>query len=101
MRIERLFEVDTGFANQGFQFGNLSYLLKGKNLVLLVTVDGEPRRVVPTVLEPGETLGRMSQGTRKLIQMRKLTIDQSVDDVFAVFFNQVVDVAKNTTVERL
>lgn len=32
--------------------------------------------------------------------MKQLTIDQSVDDVLAVFFNQVVDVAKNTTVER-
>lgn len=65
MRIEGLFEVDVGLANQGFQLGNLSYFLKSKDFVLLVTVDGEPRRVVPTVLEPGETLGRMSQRTKQ------------------------------------
>jgi hypothetical protein len=61
MRIKGLFEVDVGFVNQGLQLGNFSYFLESKNFVLLVTINGEPRRVVPTVLKPGETLGPMSQ----------------------------------------
>jgi hypothetical protein len=70
MRVENLGEVGLGLLDELLQLGYLAHLLEGKNLVLLVSIDGETGRIVTTVLETGETWvpPRISDGNRGLPQ---------------------------------
>lgn len=54
MRVEGLGQINIGIVDQLLQFGNLANLLEGEDLILLVTVNGKPGRVVTTVFEPQE-----------------------------------------------
>ena len=49
MGIIGLGKVWLGFCDQFLQLGHLAHLLEGKDLILLVTVDGETGRVVASV----------------------------------------------------
>lgn len=82
VRVEDLGEVWLLLLDQGLQLGDLADLLEGKDLILLISVYGETRRIVATVLQPGEA------------------IDERVENVLPVLLHQVVDVAKNATVEE-
>jgi len=55
VRVKDLGEVGLGLLNQSLELGNLADLLEGKDLLLLVTIDGKTGRVVTTVLETGKT----------------------------------------------
>jgi hypothetical protein len=50
VRIKDFLEIDVGLVDELPQLGHLSNLLEGKNLVLLVSINGKPGRVVATVL---------------------------------------------------
>lgn len=47
--------------DQSLEFGNLANLLEGKDLILLVSVDGDTGRVVTSILEPCKTCSLASQ----------------------------------------
>ena len=54
VRVKDLGEVGLGLLNQSLELGNLADLLEGKDLLLLVAIDGKTGRVVTTVLETGK-----------------------------------------------
>ena len=81
VRVEDLGQVGLLLLDQSLELDNLADLLEGKDLVLLVTVYSQAGRVIATVFEPGEA------------------IDEGVENVLPVLLHQVVDVAKNATVE--
>jgi hypothetical protein len=49
VRVEGLCEVDTRAVNELLELGHFANLLEGKDLILLVTIDGQTSRVVATV----------------------------------------------------
>lgn len=51
--VEGLGQVEVGLVDQLPQLGHLADLLEGKDLVLLVAIDGKAGRIVATVLETG------------------------------------------------
>jgi hypothetical protein len=55
MRVERLGKINIGIGYQLLQFGNLANFLKCEDLILLVTVDGKPSRIITAIFEPRET----------------------------------------------
>lgn len=59
MRIECLGEVWLGFGDKFLQLFDLADLLEGKDLVLLVAVDGETSRVITTIFETREAYPRI------------------------------------------
>jgi len=52
--LKGLLEVDIGRVNQASKLDNLTDLLEGDNLALLVSVDGKTCRVIATIFEPGK-----------------------------------------------
>ena len=55
VRVEDLGQIELVLVNKLLQLSDLANLLEGKHLLLLVSIDCETRRVVPAVLETGET----------------------------------------------
>lgn len=51
MGVKGLGHVESSLVDQLPQLGNLADLLEGKNLILLVAIDGKAGRIVATVLE--------------------------------------------------
>jgi hypothetical protein len=51
MRIEDLVHVDAGFCDEFLELCDLSNLLEGIDLILLVAVDGKASGVIPAVLQ--------------------------------------------------
>lgn len=65
MRVEDLCEIGLLLLDELPQLGDLADLLEGKDLVLLVSIDGQTCRVVATVFEARETC-RCGDGARQL-----------------------------------
>lgn len=55
VRVEHLGRVDARVVDELLELGNLAYFLEREHLVLLVAVDGQAGRVVPSVLETIES----------------------------------------------
>jgi hypothetical protein len=55
VRVEDLLKIDVGLVDELLELGDLANLLEGKNLLLLVAIDGQTGRIVATVLETRET----------------------------------------------
>lgn len=70
--VEDLGHIQVGLVNKLPQLGNLADLLEGKDLILLVAIDGKAGRVVATVLETGQACrrGGSSKSASKLRTMR-------------------------------
>lgn len=49
--VENLGHIEVGLINKLPQLGNLANLLEGKDLILLVAIDGKAGRIVATVLK--------------------------------------------------
>jgi hypothetical protein len=80
MAVKDLGQVDVRGIDELAELGDLANLLEGNDLVLLVAVDAETGRVVTAVFEAGQA------------------IDERVENVLAVAFDQVVDVTQDSTV---
>lgn len=52
--VENLGHIEVGLVDKLPQLGNLANLLEGKDLVLLVAIDGKAGGIVATVLETGQ-----------------------------------------------
>jgi hypothetical protein len=94
--VKHLLEVDVGGIDHLAELDHLADLLEGDNLVGLVAIDAETGRVVAAVFEAAQAWGDGISKAEGSMQ-RGRTIDESIEDVLAVLFDQVVDVAKNST----
>lgn len=56
--VEDLVHIKVGLVHQLPQLGHLADLLEGKDLILLVAIDGKSSRIIATVLETGQTCRR-------------------------------------------
>lgn len=81
--IEDLVHVWLALGDKLLKLGDLADFLERKDLVFLVSINSKARRVVSSVFQARES------------------IDKRLDDVFAVLLDQVVDVAKYTTVKEM
>lgn len=50
MRVKHLVEVGLGLIDELSQLGHLAHLLEGKDLILLVAIDGQTGRVIAAIL---------------------------------------------------
>lgn len=95
--LKGLGHVGLGLRNELFQFGDLAHFLECADLILLVTIHGHTGRVVATVFQSGQAFPPMSA----LVERRswgRLTIEKGVNDELAIPFDEVVDVAEDSTV---
>lgn len=82
VRIEDLGKIWLLSCNELLQLDHLANLLECKNFILLVTVYRKTGRVIATVFEAGET------------------VDEGVENVFAVLLDQVIDAVCISIVPR-
>ena len=75
VRVEALLKVDLLGADELLELGDLANLLEGKDLVLLVAIDGNTGGVVAAVLETGETC---SERIRQLLRGLRAEIEGHV-----------------------
>lgn len=102
--VEDLGEVGLLLLDELLELGDLAYLLVGKDLVLLVAIDGDTCRIVAAVFETGETC-RWGKRLRQLDcfwmllglggRLETRTVDEGVEDELSVLLHEVVDVAED------
>jgi len=81
------------------QLGDLANLLVGKDLVLLVAIDGNTGGVVATVFETGETCIEKEDSSARVgvegwVRVPR-TINEGVENELSVLLDEVVDVSEN------
>ena len=83
MGVEDFVHVWLTLGDELLELGDLANFLERKDLIFLVSINSKTCRVVSSVFQTRES------------------IDEGLDDVFAVLLNQVVDVAEDTTVKEM
>lgn len=99
VRVKGLCHVDTGAGNQFTELDHLAHLFERKDLILLVTVDCETGRVVPSVFQAGEACkkGRSAVWSWQFTGATH-TIHKRVNDILSVLLDEVVDISENATI---
>ena len=106
VRLERLLKVWLALRNKFLQLNNLANFFVSRYFFFLVSINGQSRRIVASVLESRKPCSkeRLDDALeKKWIRQRvsSLTIEKSVKDELAVPFDEVVDVAENSTARNL
>jgi hypothetical protein len=96
--LEGLGHVGLALGNELLQFGDLAHFLECADLILLVTIHGHTGRIIATVFQSGQAFPPMSVLVERRSRGRRLTIEKGVNDELAIPFDEVVDVAENSTV---
>lgn len=90
VRIENLGQVDVAFGDELLELGNFSHFFECKDLIPLVTVYCETRRIIATVFETLKTCRCDQLETyRTGKQWGCLTFDEGVENELAVLLNSV------------
>lgn len=105
VRVKDLGLVCVGLGDELLELGDLANFFEGKDFILLVSVDSQTGTVVAPVFEPGSgrswLVADIAETRRLLESLPAQAIHEGLEDVFAVLFDEVVDVAKNAAVGRV
>lgn len=98
MRVEDLCHVRVFILDELLELGNLANLLESKDFIFLVTVDGKTGRIISSIFQTSEACEELMCHLRQNCTDAR-TIHQRFNDVLAVLFHQIIDIAKDTTVK--
>ena len=55
MRVEHFGHIDAGLGDELLELDDLAHFLEGEDLVLLVAIDSQTRRVIASVFKAGQS----------------------------------------------